>query len=167
MSVKRGGLAAGGRCAALALTVWCVRAEENAVRNPGFEKTDAAGATLEWSERAPVYRFADGVGRGGMSGCLCIFLRLRGLAIIGYRRSAAGAKTLVVFQKLAAMGAKPGHDGSFHSMCWLDYKVVQVRLGRADPTGYIRIIVPCKPCRIRHNECGVLGVRRGRLSTAR
>ena len=108
-----------------------------------------------------------GVGRGGMFGCLCILLRLRGLAIIGYRRSAAGAKTLVVIQKLAAMGTKPGHDGSFRSMCWLDYKVVQVRLGRADPTGYVRMIMSRKPCRMRHNECGVLGVRRGRLSTAR
>lgn len=74
-----------------------------------------------------------GVGRGGMFGCLRILLRLRGLAITGYRRSAAGAEALVVIQKLAAMGTKPGHDGSFHSMCWLDYKVVQVRLGRRRP----------------------------------
>ena len=125
--------------------------------------------------RRPLLRRADfglGSGRGLMGGLhghvrLRILLRLRGLAIIGYRRSAAGAKTLVVIQKLAAMGTKPGHDGSFHSMCWLDYKVVQVRLGRADPTGYVRMIMSRKPCRMRHNECGVLGVRRGRLSTAR
>ena len=93
-----------------------------------------------------------GIGRSGMFGCLCILLRLRGLAIIGYRRSAVGAEALAVFQKLAAMGAKPGHDGSFHSMCWLDYKVVQVRLGRADPTGYMRIVMPRKPCRMRHKD---------------
>lgn len=90
---------------------------------------------------APLLRRANfrlGSGRGLMGGLyghvrLRILLRLRGLAIIGYRRSAAGAKTLVVIQKLAAMGTKPGHDGSFHSMCWLDYKVDQVRLGRRRP----------------------------------
>ena len=92
------------------------------------------------------------IGRSGMLGCLCILLRLRGLAIIGYRRSAVGAEALAAFQKLAAVGAKPGHDGSFHSMCWLDYKVVQVRLGRADPTGYMRIVMPRKPCRMRHKD---------------
>lgn len=35
----------------------------------------------------------------------------------------------------------------------------------ADPTGYVRMIAPRRPCRMRHNECGVLGVRRVRLST--
>ena len=93
-----------------------------------------------------------GIGRGGMLGCLRILLRLRRLAIIGCRRSAVGTEALVVCQKLAAMGAKPGHDGSFHSMCWLDYKVVQVRLSRADSTGCVRIVVPRKPCRMRHKD---------------
>jgi len=49
--------------------VWPVaRAEENAVKNPGFEQTDAKGATVAWSERKPVYRFADGAGRNGSRG---------------------------------------------------------------------------------------------------
>ena len=41
---------------------------ENAVRNPGFEQLEASGATAAWSERKPVYRFADGAGRNGSRG---------------------------------------------------------------------------------------------------
>ena len=59
---------AGGLCGVLALTALCSWAEENSVRNPGFEKVDAAGATQDWSEHKPVYRFADGVGRDGSRG---------------------------------------------------------------------------------------------------
>ena len=51
-------------------------------------------------------------------------------------------------------------------MCWLDYKVVEVRLGRVGPTDYVRMVAQRKHCRMRHNDCGALGVRRGRLSTA-
>jgi hypothetical protein len=43
-------------------------AAENAVLNPGFEETDAAGVTAGWPERKPVYRFQDGVGRAGSRG---------------------------------------------------------------------------------------------------
>jgi len=43
-------------------------AAENMVRNPGFEEVDAAGRTVAWTERAPVYRFEDGAGRGGTRG---------------------------------------------------------------------------------------------------
>ena len=42
--------------------------QENAVRNPGFEETAASGATAGWSDRKPVYRFTNGVGRGGSRG---------------------------------------------------------------------------------------------------
>ncbi len=55
----------GGGCVLLAMAAVCARAEENAVRNPGFEKVDPAGATRDWSERKPAYRFADGAGRDG------------------------------------------------------------------------------------------------------
>lgn len=47
---------------------WAAAGQENAVRNAGFEETDAAGATVGWSERRPVYRFAGGAGRGGSRG---------------------------------------------------------------------------------------------------
>jgi hypothetical protein len=53
---------------ALVLTVSCAAAQENAVRNPGFEAVDSAGAPVGWSDRKPAYRFADGVGRGGSRG---------------------------------------------------------------------------------------------------
>lgn len=43
-------------------------AEDNAVRNPGFEETDAGGATAAWSDRRPVYRFEAGCGRDGSRG---------------------------------------------------------------------------------------------------
>lgn len=43
-------------------------AQPNAVKNPGFDETDATGATVGWSDRKPVYRFADGVGRNGSRG---------------------------------------------------------------------------------------------------
>jgi hypothetical protein len=43
-------------------------ADENAVRNSGFEATDASGATVGWSERRPVYRFEAGCGRDGSRG---------------------------------------------------------------------------------------------------
>lgn len=42
--------------------------EKNLVRNPGFEQTDASGATAAWSARPPVYRFAEGAGRNGSRG---------------------------------------------------------------------------------------------------
>lgn len=40
----------------------------NLVRNPGFEETDAAGATVGWDGRGAVYRLCDGCGRGGGRG---------------------------------------------------------------------------------------------------
>ncbi len=57
-------------CGAGVLAVWCAVAdtEENRVRNPGFEETDANGATAAWNEHKPVYRFADGAGRNGSRG---------------------------------------------------------------------------------------------------
>ena len=57
-----------GWCLILGVAVLGVSAEENAVRNPGFEKTDPAGATQEWTDRKPVYCFADGIGRAGSRG---------------------------------------------------------------------------------------------------
>lgn len=55
-------------CGALALMAIRVQADANAVRNPGFEMTDAAGATAGWLARQPGYLFADGVGRNGSRG---------------------------------------------------------------------------------------------------
>ena len=43
-------------------------AQENAVRIPGCEEEAQAGAVDAWSERRPVYRFEDGVGRNGSRG---------------------------------------------------------------------------------------------------
>ncbi len=43
-------------------------AEENLVRNPGFESVSPEGKTAEWSGRKPVYSFADGAGREGSRG---------------------------------------------------------------------------------------------------
>ena len=66
MKMSRMSVWAGG--CALGLAALCAGAEENAVRNPGFEKTDSSGETQAWSDRKPVYRFADGVGREGSRG---------------------------------------------------------------------------------------------------
>lgn len=41
---------------------------DNLVKNPGFEETDASGATVAWSGREPAYRFLDGCGRNGSRG---------------------------------------------------------------------------------------------------
>ena len=43
-------------------------AQENAVRNPGFEEKSAGGQVAGWPERKPVYRFVDGAGRNGSCG---------------------------------------------------------------------------------------------------
>lgn len=51
-----------------ALAVSGVSAQENAVRNPGFEEKGPNGAVAGWSERKPAYRFADGAGRNGSRG---------------------------------------------------------------------------------------------------
>ena len=66
--MKASGLRLKGWLGAMALAASCAMAQENAVRNPGFEETDASGATAGWSDRKPAYRFADGVGRGGSRG---------------------------------------------------------------------------------------------------
>jgi hypothetical protein len=43
-------------------------AQENAVRNPGFEEKGADGEVAGWSARKPAYRFEEGVGRNGSRG---------------------------------------------------------------------------------------------------
>ena len=63
--MKLAGLIVRGWLGALALTVSGAATHENAVQNPGFEETEASGATVGWPDRTPAYRFADGVGRGG------------------------------------------------------------------------------------------------------
>jgi len=64
MDVRR----VGGCFAVGALLALGAQAQENLVRNPGFDETDASGATVGWSDVKPVYRFADGVGRNGSRG---------------------------------------------------------------------------------------------------
>jgi len=53
---------------AAGLMAMCAWAEENFVRNPGFETRTAAGTTENWTERKPVYCFGDGLGRAGSRG---------------------------------------------------------------------------------------------------
>ena len=62
------GFALRGGLGALALAASGALAQENAVRNPGFEETQAPGTTVGWTDRKPVYHFADGVGRNGSRG---------------------------------------------------------------------------------------------------
>ena len=45
-----------------------VAEDNNKVLNHGFEQTDPQGGTVAWTERKPVYHFADKVGRNGSRG---------------------------------------------------------------------------------------------------
>lgn len=62
------GFAIRGWVMAWALAASGASAQENAVQNPGFETTNAAGATVGWSASKPVYCFAEGVGRNTSRG---------------------------------------------------------------------------------------------------
>ena len=63
-----GMLSLGRGFATAALVALGAGAQENPVRNPGFDETDAAGATVGWSDVKPVYRFVGGAGRNGSRG---------------------------------------------------------------------------------------------------